>query len=196
MAGLNIAFEIGKRALFSQQTAVNVTGHNIANVNTPDFSRQRTALVPGHSINSSGRHLGTGVQVAMVERVYDCYLAAQISAQVQGKRKAEAEKHVLAQVESILAHVSLACASEGPKPLRWIKAGVPRLVLTMASEVATSRCRYRLCTPLKARRYVRRPAPAPSQVLPWTSRMPSPSASHAHAWLPWRTVAWDGWLPR
>jgi flagellar hook-associated protein 1 FlgK len=80
-------------ALFSQQTAVNVTGHNIANVNTPGFSRQRAVLVSGNSINSFAGRLGTGVRVAMVERVYDGYLAAQISAQVQGKGKAEAEKN-------------------------------------------------------------------------------------------------------
>src|SRR3712207_3828750 len=101
MAGLNVALEVGKRALFSQQTAVNVTGHNIANVNTPGFSRQRAVLVPGLSLNSFAGRLGTGVQVAMVERVYDRYLAAQISTQVQGKGKTEAEKHILEQVESI-----------------------------------------------------------------------------------------------
>jgi flagellar hook-associated protein 1 len=106
MAGLNVALEIGKRALFSQQTAVNVTGHNIANVNTPGFSRQRAVLVPGHSINSPTGRLGTGVQVAMVERVYDRYLAAQISAQVQGKGKAETESQILEQVESIFNETS------------------------------------------------------------------------------------------
>jgi flagellar hook-associated protein 1 len=106
MAGLNVALEVGKRALFSQQTAVNVTGHNIANVNTPGFSRQRAALVPGNSIDSPTGRLGTGVQVAMVERIYDRYLAAQISAQVQGKGKAETEKLILEQVESIFNETS------------------------------------------------------------------------------------------
>jgi flagellar hook-associated protein FlgK len=36
MAGLNVALEAGSRALYSQQTAINVMGHNIANVDTPD----------------------------------------------------------------------------------------------------------------------------------------------------------------
>jgi hypothetical protein len=32
-----------------------------------------------------------------------------------------------------LAHVSLACTSDVPQHMRWIKAGVTRLVLIMAS---------------------------------------------------------------
>ncbi len=44
MYGVLSGFEIGKRALLSQQFALNVTGHNIANVNTPGFSRQRAIL--------------------------------------------------------------------------------------------------------------------------------------------------------
>jgi flagellar hook-associated protein 1 len=55
IAGLNIVLEAGRRALFSQQTAVNVTGHNIANVNTPGFSRQRAVLAPANSINFPAR---------------------------------------------------------------------------------------------------------------------------------------------
>jgi flagellar hook-associated protein 1 FlgK len=55
MAGLNIALEAGRRALFSQQTAVNVTRHNIANVDTLGFSRQRAVLVPVNSINFPAR---------------------------------------------------------------------------------------------------------------------------------------------
>jgi flagellar hook-associated protein FlgK len=35
---------IGAGALFSQQRAINVTGNNIANVNTPGYSRQRVGM--------------------------------------------------------------------------------------------------------------------------------------------------------
>lgn len=36
--------EIGRRGLQNQQTALNVTGHNIANANTEGYSRQRPVL--------------------------------------------------------------------------------------------------------------------------------------------------------
>jgi len=106
MAGLSVALEAAKRALFSQQTAVNVTGHNIANVNTPGFSRQRAVMVTGLSLNVPGGRVGTGVSVATIERVYDRFLAAQISAQVQGKGKSEAEMQVLDQVQAIFDETS------------------------------------------------------------------------------------------
>jgi flagellar hook-associated protein 1 len=33
--------EVAKRTLHAQQSAINTTGHNIANANTPGYSRQR-----------------------------------------------------------------------------------------------------------------------------------------------------------
>ena len=36
--------EIGRRALQAQQTALQVTGHNIANANTPGFARRSVDL--------------------------------------------------------------------------------------------------------------------------------------------------------
>ena len=39
------SIETSKRALFTQQAAINTTGHNIANANTPGYSRQRVNLV-------------------------------------------------------------------------------------------------------------------------------------------------------
>ncbi|MGQ9880756.1 MAG: flagellar basal body protein, partial [Armatimonadota bacterium] len=36
--------ELASRALQAMQTAMNTTGHNLANVNTPGYSRQRVNL--------------------------------------------------------------------------------------------------------------------------------------------------------
>ena len=36
--------ETGRRALQAQQAALNATGHNIANANTPGFSRRQVRL--------------------------------------------------------------------------------------------------------------------------------------------------------
>jgi hypothetical protein len=62
--------------------------------------------------------------------------------------------------------------------------------------VATERGRDGVCTPLTVRRDVRSAAPLPSQVWPWTSRRPSPSASRAQACPPGPTGACAGWRPR
>jgi flagellar hook-associated protein 1 FlgK len=106
MAGLNVALEIAKHALFSQQVAVNVTGHNIANVNTPGFSRQRPVMVANPSVNAQGGRVGLGVSVEVVERIYDRFLAARISAQVQSKGRADVEAHILDQIQAMFDETS------------------------------------------------------------------------------------------
>ncbi len=40
------ALDIAKTALFAQQTGLQVTSHNIANVNTPGYSKQGVTLAP------------------------------------------------------------------------------------------------------------------------------------------------------
>ena len=77
MYGILSGFEIGKRGLLSQQFALNVTGHNIANVNTPGFSRQRAVLRTTTPYNTIQGSLGTGVDVAGVERYRDLFFDTQ-----------------------------------------------------------------------------------------------------------------------
>lgn len=61
------SLEIAIRAMAAQQAALHVIGHNIANVNTPGFSRQRAILTATRSEGS----VGTGVKVQIVERIRD-----------------------------------------------------------------------------------------------------------------------------
>ena len=44
MTTLASGIEIGRRALQAQQTALQVTGHNIANANTPGVSQRKVVL--------------------------------------------------------------------------------------------------------------------------------------------------------
>jgi transposase len=82
-----------------------------------------------------------------------------------------------------VAHGNLVCADGSPKHIRRMTCGVIRLALVMVSNVTTYRCRLSWCTPRNTRKAVRKAAPAPSQVLQWTSRIPSPSSSRAHSWM-------------
>ena len=40
MSGIGSTLSIAKTAIFAQQNGLNVTGHNISNVNNPDYSVQ------------------------------------------------------------------------------------------------------------------------------------------------------------
>lgn len=76
MSGL---LSIGMRALNANSAALQTIGHNIANVNTPGYSRQTVRLEsdPGHL--GMGGYIGRGVNVAGVERVYSDFLSAQLT---------------------------------------------------------------------------------------------------------------------
>lgn len=76
--GLNAAMEIGKNGLNIYRLAQEVTGENIANVNTPGYSRQKVILESAAPTTASGFPLGTGVKVTAVERYYDGLLQQQL----------------------------------------------------------------------------------------------------------------------
>jgi len=69
-----MGFNVGVTALQANMAALQVIGHNIANVNTPGFSRQTVDLqqVPGQKFGAG--YFGKGVQVASVERAFNQFL--------------------------------------------------------------------------------------------------------------------------
>jgi flagellar hook-associated protein 1 FlgK len=88
-------------ALRAHQQAISVVGNNIANVNTPGYSRQRLILMSSRPQDSSVGPLGNGVEAVKVERVYDRFVGVQISNENQGLGRWRAQKQVLQGVETI-----------------------------------------------------------------------------------------------
>jgi flagellar hook-associated protein 1 FlgK len=48
-----MGLEIGKRSIMTHQTALSVTGHNIANANTVGYTRQSPTLTRTKALTSS-----------------------------------------------------------------------------------------------------------------------------------------------
>lgn len=67
----------GLSALRATQRALDTTSHNIANVATDGYTRQRVEFQTRQAEYSAGGWIGTGVQVSTVRRVYDQFLAQQ-----------------------------------------------------------------------------------------------------------------------
>jgi len=88
-------------ALLAQQKAITVTGNNIANVNTPGYSRQRLLLETKLPLQSSIGPMSLGVEAASVERVYDRFLGVQINAESETLGRWEAQKDGLELAEVI-----------------------------------------------------------------------------------------------
>ncbi|KIL40648.1 flagellar hook protein FlgK [Gordoniibacillus kamchatkensis] len=73
--------ETARRSLFTQQAALNTTGHNIANANTQGYSRQRVNMTasipmeaPGMMRSNVPGQLGTGVEFSSITRVRESFL--------------------------------------------------------------------------------------------------------------------------
>lgn len=99
------------RGLLAHQQALDVTGHNVANANTPGFSRQEAVLrttlpylLPNNSVNTgAGAQLGSGVDVQEIRRIRDRFLDLQYRAQQMNLGDAAARTRSLDQVELAFA---------------------------------------------------------------------------------------------
>jgi flagellar hook-associated protein 1 FlgK len=77
------------RGLVGEQRAIDTTGHNIANANTPGFSRQQAVMsatipmeVPAFSqTNGTGAQLGTGLDIMQIQRIRNAFLDVQYRGQ-------------------------------------------------------------------------------------------------------------------
>lgn len=103
--GLDLAY----RALLTQQTALDVTNHNVANANTPGFSRQAVEMVttvpytmPGMNRSAQAGQLGTGVMIGRIDRLRDSFLDLQYRTEVGNQRQAEVTRDALEEVEVVL----------------------------------------------------------------------------------------------
>ncbi len=100
--------EIGKRGLSVHQTALNTTGHNIANADNKQFARQRVTMEsmdplydPSLNRASGPGQLGQGVTVAQVERIRNAFYDDQISNGVNSQHYWETKSTFLIQMEKV-----------------------------------------------------------------------------------------------
>ncbi|MEW5692633.1 MAG: flagellar hook-associated protein FlgK [Candidatus Hydrogenedentota bacterium] len=105
--------EIAKRGLEASRKALDVISHNIANANNPDYSRQEITLsttdpvfLPALRNKIDAGMLGSGVEVAMVDRIIDPLLSQRIGDALQKKSGYEEETNILKQLEDIFAEPS------------------------------------------------------------------------------------------
>jgi flagellar hook-associated protein 1 FlgK len=97
--GLNISLS----GLFANQRALGVTAHNIANVNTEGYTRQRMTMTQYRPDNLTGGlgTLGVGVDVTAVQQIRDEYIDYKLRAETSELGEWEARADVLSQIEDI-----------------------------------------------------------------------------------------------
>ncbi len=92
-----------KLGLLSQQLAIEVTGQNIANVQTEGYSRQEVNFEASNPRNFSLGQIGTGVRVAGIERSHDEFLFSQILGEGDTLGRFQVRKDVFEQLELLLS---------------------------------------------------------------------------------------------
>ncbi|MDD2736192.1 MAG: flagellar hook-associated protein FlgK [Desulfuromonadaceae bacterium] len=104
--GLSAAMEIGRNGLSVYRVATEVTSENIANVNTPGYSRQRVIFESAPPTTANGFPLGTGVRIASVERYYDALLQQQLVTAQSTQGYDTTKSTVLQQIEPVFNEVA------------------------------------------------------------------------------------------
>ncbi len=102
--------EVGRRALQAQQAALNATGHNIANANTPGFSRRQVRLE--NAVSGIQGDIGTGSDLAEVTRQRSRLIDAQMRVQQQILGRWEVQERALGSIEAIFNEPAGAGSSE------------------------------------------------------------------------------------
>ncbi len=74
---MNLA-NLGITGLFAAQKRMQVTGHNINNIDTAGYNRQSVLVETAGSVGSGNGYYGRGVQVVTVQRSYDNFLYQQL----------------------------------------------------------------------------------------------------------------------
>ncbi|ADU50319.1 flagellar hook-associated protein FlgK [Thermaerobacter marianensis DSM 12885] len=105
--------ELARLGLWAQQRALDVTGHNIANANTEGYSRQVARLSPtpayappSLAMAAEAGQVGTGVQVAEIQRVRDLFLDRQARDLKAHLGRWQVRSQTLAELETILGEPS------------------------------------------------------------------------------------------
>jgi len=94
---------IGLSALLTQQRALTTTSNNIANANTPGYTRQRVELEQRQAQRLGSDYLGTGVDITTVRRMSDDLLAGQLRSASGSFGRADAFVSLAESLDNMLA---------------------------------------------------------------------------------------------
>ncbi|MBU0680917.1 MAG: flagellar hook-associated protein FlgK [Proteobacteria bacterium] len=100
MPGISSVLNIAKEALVAHQLAIGVTGHNVANVNTPGYTRQTVGLSSTISTPIGVGFMGNGVQAVNIERQYDRFMVQRLVSQESNLSNLEAQYQSMRVVET------------------------------------------------------------------------------------------------
>jgi flagellar hook-associated protein 1 len=110
MGTLTSLLNIASEALLADQAALNATANNVANQNTPGYTREVVSFQSGDSVSLSGETQNSGVSVT-VSSLRDRVLEQRVQQQAQTTAQSAALQTALQQVENIFGLTSTSAGS-------------------------------------------------------------------------------------
>jgi flagellar hook-associated protein FlgK len=101
-----VAFNLGIEGLLAAQTALDTVGHNLANANTPGYSRQNVLLETAPAVHIGGKLVGNGVRAEKVVSVRDLLVNQRILVQRSAVGRLSTLSNGLGDVQSLFAEPS------------------------------------------------------------------------------------------
>jgi flagellar hook-associated protein 1 len=97
-------FATSVSGMIAFQRALATTGHNIANVNTPGYSRQVTEFSAREGQGVRNGYIGSGVQISSIKRVYDQILGSQLQTSTTSHARFESLNELSSRLDSLVAN--------------------------------------------------------------------------------------------
>lgn len=96
--------------LLAAQRALETTQHNIANVNTDGYSRERVELSTNSSVFTGHGYVGQGVNITNIARSYDQFINKQLTSSISASSDADRYYQLATSVDNIMADASTGIA--------------------------------------------------------------------------------------
>ena len=90
------------KALAAHQQAIQVTGRNLANINNPEYARQRVVIADRYVTPTPHGPEGTGVEVLAVQQLRDIFLDRQVVRQASDNGFLQAQYDAFSNAELVL----------------------------------------------------------------------------------------------
>jgi flagellar hook-associated protein 1 len=102
MSGLFGSLTQTVRALSAHSQGVETAGRNIANVNNPDYARQRVLLADRGTVSTPGGAQSLGIEAKAVEQIRDALLDTQVVRETSRTATLQAESDSLLRIQASL----------------------------------------------------------------------------------------------
>lgn len=106
-------FDLVKRVLQTYQRAQDVVGHNIANAQTPGYTRQEPVITTTEPFTNAALNrpvnpgqIGTGVQLKRVMRVFDQFLTDRVRNESKNLSQWEVQQNALKEIQAVFGELS------------------------------------------------------------------------------------------